>query len=119
MEWKSGQSIHTTKKILWQFEEIYKQSATESKTILQKIETNISLVSDTIISYDYLKYLVNNFNGGNIAFNSVWNSITSDKYILDIIYEGLKLNFSSSPPHARAHLSIPGPKKKKRSLIGK
>ena len=42
---------------------------------------------------------VNNFRAGNINnFEVEWREITSDKFIIDIIRYGLRLNFSQQPP---------------------
>ena len=42
----------------------------------------------------------NSFQAGNIkSFLENWKRITSDKYILDIIKHGLKLEFLSVAPH--------------------
>ena len=41
----------------------------------------------------------NSFQAGNKNFLENWKRITSDKYILDIVKHGLKLEFLSVAPH--------------------
>ena len=56
------------------------------------------MVSQDRLSLSYLVSQVERFKGGNICGKSKWLSITKDKYILDIVHKGLKLNFLSIPP---------------------
>ena len=46
-----------------------------------------------------LDYLVDNFRAGGIRHHlDTWRAFTSDKYILDIVENGLKLNFTADAP---------------------
>ena len=51
------------------------------------------------IDIDHLHLKVKNFRAGNIRhYINKWMDITSDGYILDIVQNGLKLNFSAKAP---------------------
>ena len=42
---------------------------------------------------------MDNYKAGNIRYHiEKWRDITSDKYILDIVQNGLMLNFGAEPP---------------------
>ena len=54
---------------------------------------------DIDIDVDSLKTQVVNFKAGNISTKyQNWRKLTSDRYILDIVRNGLKLEFSNEPP---------------------
>ena len=77
----------------------FKTTKQKSETVLQQDKKELDVVSQHMFSRTFLVSQVEQFKGGNISCSSIWCKITKDKYILDIVYKGLKLNFSSIPPN--------------------
>ena len=51
------------------------------------------------ININLIQTRANNYEAGNIKnYEAQWKDITSDKFIIDIIRHGLKINFFQQPP---------------------
>lgn len=59
---------------------------------------------DTFVDISSLHLLADQYRGGKISsFPQYWKSLTSDKFIIDIVLHGLRLNFACIPEGNHAH----------------
>ena len=62
------------------------------------------LIARDPISFQELKAGVDTYRAGNIQhFVSAWKALTSDKFILDIIMHGLRINLHEEPVPVSPH----------------
>ena len=84
-----GQQYHKTEKMAAKTQEI---------DLVSTLKESKFLSSDMLFDIDELKQEVVNYIGGNIThYYDNWVKICQDKNILDIVENGLRLEFSDTP----------------------